>query len=236
MSKTFLKAEWRKLIMANYVIDQRILNKYLPYKTEIDLWEGNCYVSLIGFLFKNTKIKGLSIPFHSNFEEANLRFYVRYNDNGISKRGVVFIKEIVPKFALTLVANMVYNEKYETMPMEHSWESSNGKLNVEYKWKKGAWNSLKVIAEPIATEIENGSKEEFITEHYWGYTKISTAKTSEYGVEHPKWKVYPVEDFKIDVDFERIYGNDFGFLKIEKPDSIFLAEGSEIEVKDGRVI
>ncbi len=236
MAKTFLKAEWRKLIIANYAVDQDILKKYLPYKTEIDLWKGNCYVSLVGFLFKNTKLKGLRIPFHTSFEEANLRFYVRYNDNGIWKRGVVFIKEIVPKLALTLVANTVYNENYETLPMKHSWESSGDKLSVEYKWKKGNWNSLKVIAGTTAIEIENESEEEFITEHYWGYTKISSTKTSEYGVEHSKWKVYPIEECIIDIDFERIYGKDFGFLNQEKHKSIFLAEGSEIEVKEGRVI
>ena len=113
MTKTFLQAEWRKLAMVNYSIDKKILDKYLPPKTEIDLWNDICYVSLVGFMFKNTKVKGLKIPFHTNFEEVNLRFYVRYEDNGEWKRGVVFVKEIVPKPALTFVANTVYKENYE---------------------------------------------------------------------------------------------------------------------------
>lgn len=104
--------------MANYAVNRKLLDKYLPGGTEIDIWNDTCYVSLVGFMFQDTKVKGLSIPFHVNFEEVNLRFYVRFNDNGEWKRGVVFIKEIVPRPALTWVANAVYKENYETMPMK----------------------------------------------------------------------------------------------------------------------
>jgi len=236
MANTFLQAEWKKLVMANYSVDLNRLKKHLPYKTEIDLWNGACYVSLVGFLFQNTRVKGLKIPFHINFEEVNLRFYVRYNDNGDWKRGVVFIKEIVPKPALTFVANTVYKEKYETMPMSHSWTTSPDTLTAEYKWKKKRWNSLMISAGKIPIPIGIGSEEEFITEHYWGYTKITDSKTSEYRVEHPRWDVYPMQNYLIDVDFEDIYGHDFSFLKAEMPKSVFLAEGSLIKVKGGRTI
>jgi uncharacterized protein YqjF (DUF2071 family) len=236
MTKTFLQAEWRKLAIVNYSVDKKLLDKYLPQKTEIDLWNDTCYVSLVGFMFKDTKVKGLKIPFHIDFEEVNLRFYVRHKDDGEWKRGVVFIKEIVPKRALTFIANTVYKENYETMPMSHSWTTSENNLTVEYKWKKNQWNSLKVIAEKNATLITEGSEEEFITEHYWGYTKISSDKTSEYGVEHPKWEVYETKDYLINVDFGDIYGRDFNFLTSAKPKSVFLAEGSVIKVKNGRRI
>jgi hypothetical protein len=234
MPNTFLQAEWRKLAMANYSIDPKVLQHYVPLGVELDLWNGTCYVSLIGFMFLNTKLKGLKIPFHTYFEEVNLRFYVRYNDQGIWKRGVVFIKEIVPKPALTLVANTVYGEKYETMPMWHQWDNTADSLSVTYQWKKKRWNSFSIIAETHAQAIGEGSEEEFITEHYWGYTKINDRITSEYGVEHPRWEVYPTKSYSIDVDFGAVYGNDFAFLNNETPRSVFLAEGSEIEVKEGR--
>ena len=237
MAKTFLKAEWRKLAMANYEIDPQILKPYLPFKTELDLWNGRCYVSLVGFMFLNTKLKGLKIPFHTNFEEVNLRFYVRYKDGDIWKRGVVFIKEIVPKHALTLVANTIYGEKYETLPMSHTWETHPDKQFVEYKWKKrSGWNSIKVITDLGLHPINEGSEEEFITEHYWGYTKLKNNQTSEYGVEHPRWQVYKTLDYTIDVNFGENYGSDFSFLGDQKPQSVFLAEGSLIEVKSGRRI
>lgn len=236
MPTTFLKAEWRKLAMINYAIDPTILEKYLPNGTELDLWNDICYVSLVGFLFKNTRVKGIKIPFHVNFEEVNLRFYVKYNDNGKWKRGTVFIKEIVPKAAITFVANTIYKEHYETMPMSYSWTASQDQLTVEYKWKKGRWNALKVTTSAVPSDIAPGSEEEFITEHYWGYTKISDIKTSEYGVEHPRWQVYTTQEFALDVDFKEVYGQDFAFLKNEEPKSVFLAEGSEIKVLGGKRI
>ncbi len=236
MAKTFLKAEWRKLVMANYGIDPKILAPYLPPKTELDLWKGTCYVSLVGFMFLNTKVKGFSIPFHINFEEVNLRFYVRFHHENEWRRGVVFIKEIVPKPALTFVANTLYNEHYETLPMNHSWKQDNDTLQVEYCWKMKTWNSISVTTSTEIVPITSGSEEEFITEHYWGYTRINKFKTAEYGVEHPRWGIYKTLSFKIDVDFADVYGNEFGELRSTQPVSVFLAEGSDIFVKEGRTI
>ena len=235
--QTFLTAEWRKLAMANYAVDPAILRPYLPYKTELDLWQDTCYVSLVGFMFLDTTVKGFKIPFHIDFEEVNLRFYVRYQDGRQWKRGVVFVKEIVPKVAITWVANTIYKENYETLPMGHTWEVGGGALGVEYRWrKKGAWQSLHVVTDYEAVDIQTGSEEEFITEHYWGYARIHDHKTSEYEVVHPRWQVYPVRRYAVDVDFAKVYGEDFGFLKRETPRSVFLAEGSEIKVLAGSVI
>ncbi|MBX2898491.1 MAG: DUF2071 domain-containing protein [Cyclobacteriaceae bacterium] len=233
---SFLTAEWRKLIMANYAVDSNLLQRFLPAKTELDFWNNTCYVSLVGFMFLNTRLKGIKIPFHINFEEVNLRFYVRFRHKLEWRRGVVFIKEIVPKPALTFVANTIYKEKYETLQMKHVWKNLADALEVEYSWKKGNWSSFKVVAHNQAVQIEAGSEEEFITEHYWGYTKITDQKTSEYQVEHPRWLLYPIKEFQIDVDFTNVYGLPFGFLKTEKPKSVFLAEGSEINVHGGKII
>jgi uncharacterized protein YqjF (DUF2071 family) len=231
----FLTAEWRKLIIANYLIDKDVLKKYLPYKTELDLWEGDCYVSLVGFLFQNTKVLGIKVPMHINFEEVNLRFYVKYNDNKKWKRGVVFIKELVPRPALSFIANTIYKEHYYTVPMSHSFLNRDRKLEVEYTWKYNTIEQrLKVTASDTLTNIPEKSKMEFITEHYWGYTKINENKTFEYEVTHPRWQAYEVLDHEIIVDFELVYGKDFGFMNALSPASIMLAEGSLITVKNKR--
>ncbi len=232
MASNFLTARWEKLLMANYEINPNILAKYVPFGTELDLWEGKCMVSLIGFMFLDTKLKGIKVPFHSNFEEVNLRFYVKKLDNGTWKRGVVFIKEIVPKPAITIIANLLYQEHYHTMPMKHAWEISDNNLLIEYAfYYKKNWHSFNIIAAQTASEISIGSEEEFITEHYWGYTLLSPTKTSEYEVVHPTWKVYPTINHSIHVDFEAVYGSDFKILNELTPRSVFLAEGSEIAVK-----
>ncbi|TKC00444.1 YqjF family protein [Pedobacter cryophilus] len=236
MKKIFLTAEWRKLAMANYIIDPTILQKYVPPHTELDFYNGNCYVSLIGFMFLNTKIKGFKIPFHINFEEVNLRFYVRYKEGNEWRRGAVFISEVVSKPMISLVANTLFHEHYTTLKTKHSWETKNNKLHISYQWKKKEWCKFALEAEFEAQPFLQGSEEQFITEHYWGYTTAGKQTTSEYGVEHPSWEIYKVNNHQIEVDFEDMYGADFAFLNQEKPNSVFLAEGSEVLIRDGRKI
>ncbi|WP_375562316.1 YqjF family protein [Bernardetia sp. OM2101] len=235
---SFLKAEWRKLAIANYEIDPKLLLPYLPFGTKLDLWKGKCYVSLIGFMFKDVKLLGFRIPFHTEFEEVNLRFYVTRLEQkeGLKmlKRGVVFIKEIVPKPAITFVANTVYGENYETMKMSHQWIENENNREIEYTWQKNKnekINSIYLKTAKNLSEIKEGSKTEFITEHYWGYAKQSETETNEYEVTHPTWRNYDVLDYKINADFGGIYGEEFSFLDHQKPDSVMLAEGSKITVE-----
>jgi uncharacterized protein YqjF (DUF2071 family) len=229
---SFLTAEWRKLALANYVVNPDVLLPYLPYKTELDIWQGKCYVSLVGFMFANTRLLGVPIPFHTNFEEVNLRFYVRYKEGNEWKRGVVFIKEIVPRHAIAFIANTLYKEHYQTMPMRHLWQQNNGVQLVQYDWKYNQkWQSIQVNASLQTQAIDEGSETEFITEHYWGYTQIDAQQTYEYQVTHPRWEQYVVKNYQINVDFGLVYGKDFAFLNQLEPHSVMLAEGSGITVE-----
>lgn len=234
---SFLNAQWRKLALANYVVDPQVLQEFVPAGTELDLWQSKCYVSLVGFMFVDTRVLGLKIPGHVNFEEVNLRFYVKYREKDSVKRGVVFIKEIVPRSAITFVANKLYKEHYQTLPMRHSWIEKKAHREVKYSWKTGTiWNNFEVKADLDSLEMEEGSETEFITEHYWGYSRKSANKTFEYEVTHPRWEYYPVKAYQIDVDFEKTYGEKFAFLNNQTPDSVMLAEGSEITVEGKRRI
>jgi uncharacterized protein YqjF (DUF2071 family) len=237
MAKTFLTSEWRKLIMANYAVAEDVLQPYLPLGTELDRYEGRCYVSLVGFLFQNTRLKSVPIPFHRIFEEVNLRFYVQHTKpTGEQRRGVVFVSELVPRFALSLVANTIYGESYASVPMRHQWEEIEGQRSVRYQWRhKSRWNELQVKAALHQQPIEADSAEEFFTEHYWGYTKRGDW-TSEYQVLHPRWTMYPILQHSIDVDFGALYGSEFASLSKQEPESVLLAEGSEIEVRAGERI
>jgi uncharacterized protein YqjF (DUF2071 family) len=235
MERKFLTAEWRNLIMANYIIDPKLLLPYLPLQTELDKFNGEIYASLVGFLFAETKLMGVKIPFHVNFEEVNLRFYVRYKDGNNWKRGVTFIKEIVPKPAITFIANSISHEKYCTMPMQHFYEDKENEKKVAYTWKlNNKWNQLMAITENIAVPMQPGSEEQFIAEHYWGYSKYNDKTTFEYAVQHPEWKVYPVKEFLVDCNFGALYGDPFSYLKNEIPSSVFMAQGSAVEVLNKR--
>ena len=237
MRQTFLRAEWRNLVMANYEIDPSNLLPYLPAQTELDFWNGKCFISLVGFMFLNTQVLGIKIPFHINFEEVNLRFYVRYKEEGEWKRGVVFIKEIVPKAAISFVANNLYGENYVTLPMRHSWEDTAIVKKVAYEWQfNKEWNYIKVETEKEAKPIVEGSEAAFITEHYWGYTQKDAQTTSEYQVEHPKWNIYEVLKCDIHCDVGNLYGVEFVESFQQAASSIFMADGSKIEVKKGSLL
>jgi len=230
---SFLTAKWTNLALINYEIDAKILEKYVPNGTELDFWNNKCYISLVGFMFEDVKLLGLKIPLHTNFEEVNLRFYVKRIEEGKWKRGVVFIKEIVPKLALKIVANTVFKENYETLPMKHKVIENENTFNFTYDWKKDKkWNSIALETEKNLIKIEENSEAQFITEHYFGYTKVNHTKTFEYEVKHPIWKQYNVLNSKIDVDFEATYGNEFAFIKDLIPTSVILAKGSKVSVEN----
>jgi len=236
MTKTFLTAEWRKLIMAQYVVSPQTLFPFLPRGVELDLFEGRCYVSLVGFLFDRVRVRGIAIPFHTKFEEINLRFYVRRIEaDGSRRRGVVFIREFVPRFAIAYVAKRFYDEPYLTLPTRHHIASSNQSLAVDYEWKHGdRWHRLNVVTSSSAQPIVAGSEEEFLTEHYWGYTKRSDGSTSEYEVRHPRWQTYAARQAEVKADFGTLYGDGFASLTETQPISVLLAEGSAVSVQDGR--
>lgn len=235
MPSTFLTAEWRKLIMAQYPVDPATLAPWLPSGLQLDLFRGTCYVSLVGFLFDRVRVRGIAIPFHTRFEEINLRFYVvRTEPDGTRKRGVVFIREFVRRAAITILASSLYEEPYATLPTRHSILLTPDSLHVSYAWRhRDIWQNLTVEAEPTPQPIAAGSEEEFVTEHYWGYTKRSHGTTSEYGVQHPRWSVYPIRSFTIEADFASLYGKAFANLNHQPPASVLLAEGSEVSVSTG---
>lgn len=231
----FLKAEWRKLAIINYEINPEILLPYLPKGTALDFYKGKCYVSLVAFMFLNTKLLELPVPFHRNFEEVNLRFYVKKKEKGTWKRGVVFIKEIVPRPALSFVANTIYKENYHTMQMKNLIHQKDDELLIRYSWKDKNWHSIQIIAENAPRPMEANSEFEFITEHYFGFTKKGNT-TSEYEVCHPKWDCYTIKDHQLDIDFQKNYGNNFECLNHRNPISVMLAEGSEVQVKTKKYI
>ena len=237
MPKPFLTAEWRNLLMANYTIDPAVLKPHLPCRTELDDFNGNYFVSLVGFLFCNTKVLGLPIPFHRTFEEVNLRFYVRYKEGNNWRRGVVFLKEIVPRHMITFVANTLYGENYTTHRMYHEWKQTEDNLDVCYYWKVGPeWNYLKAVAKAEPSALASGSEEEFITEHYWGYTFVNENCSGTYQVAHPSWRVHNVKEHQVLCNAEALYGAAFAEALNQPPSSVFLAEGSAIEVMKGSKI
>jgi uncharacterized protein YqjF (DUF2071 family) len=235
-ARKFLTARWIHLAMLNYAVEPSLLEDLVPPGTEVDSFGGKTFVSMVGFQFLDTRVLGVPVPFHRNFEEVNLRFYVRRSAGDGVRRGVVFVKEIVPRAAIAWVARRLYNERYVALPMAHQDEVGDlPEPRIEYEWRyRGRANRLGVRVGGSPYLPAEVSEESFITEHYWGYVRQRSGTTLEYRVEHPRWRVWRASEAELDCDAAGLYGEAFAPFLSVPPSSAFLAEGSAIAVRLGR--
>ncbi|HKV03511.1 MAG TPA: DUF2071 domain-containing protein [Candidatus Acidoferrales bacterium] len=231
----FLSAEWRDLVMLNYEVAPGSLKEFVPRGVELDAFDGRTFVSLVGFHFLRTRLFGLlPIPFHTDFDEVNLRFYVRRRADDGDRRGVVFIREIVPKRTIAWVAGFAYGEKYVARPMRHTISSDNVNTSAEYQWQlDGEWCSLHAKASGAPAQPREGSLEQFITEHYWGYAARRDGGCLEYHVSHSPWRVWNSVTAGFDGHAGSLYGFALSGVLRRPPDSAFIADGSAVRVFTG---
>src|SRR6266849_5365751 len=233
--KRFLTAEWRDLVMLNYEVEPRILEKYVPSRTTLDAFQGKTYVSLVGFRFCRTKLFGaLPIPFHADFDEVNLRFYVSRKEGKEVRRGVVFITEIVPRWAVAATARVFYGEDYVCLPMRHQISCEGGRIAAKYEWRvKNEWCSLMAEGAGKPELPRDGSLEQFITEHYWGYTARKDGGSLEYHVTHVSWRVWASSKAEFTGDASGLYGVELGGVLRGRATSAFITDGSAVTVFRG---
>lgn len=225
----FLTAAWRNLLMVNFAVPPALLRRLVPAGTELDSHDGTTFVSLVAFQFVDTLVRGVRIPFHHSFEELNLRFYVRRMVDGEIRRAVVFVREVVPRWAIAALARLVYNEPYLALPMRHS--VTGDPPRVQYQWRhRGSWLSVGATARGDLTVPSQEDHRAFITEHYWGYTRQRDGSTLEYRVTHPRWGVWAAELNELP-DLGRFYGDEWAGLT--QPVSVLIADGSEVAVYPG---
>jgi len=231
--------------MLNYGVDPELLNHLVPAGTQLDQFEGKTYVSLVGFRFLRMRVRGIWIPFHSDFDEVNLRFYVKREGAapgppGPPRRGVAFVREIVPRYAIAKVARAVYHENYIALPMGHQViepTSEHGRIQAEYRWRHNRkWNSIRVECSGRPGLPPQGSLDEFITEHYWGYARQPDGSGMEYHVEHDRWRIWTAAQAKFQGDTAALYGPGLAACLNREPDSAFLAQGSPVAVYPGHGI
>lgn len=233
MNATFLTAEWRDLVMLNYAVERTLLEPLVPPGLELDEFDSTTYVSVVGFLFLRTRIFGIAFPFHRDFEEVNLRFYVRHRAAEGWRRGVVFVREIVPRRAIATLAQRFYGEPYAAFPMSHVIEREGDRLRCRYGWRRnGRDEFISAAADSPPAFVAPGSLEEFITEHYWGYT-ARRGQCAQYQVEHPPWRVWRATEALFEADVASLYGPGFAAPLSAPPTSAFIAEGSPVVVRRG---
>jgi uncharacterized protein YqjF (DUF2071 family) len=236
--RVFLSADWRDLVMLNYEVEPGLLNRFVPPGTSLDSFQGRTYISLVGFRFCRTKLLGrFPVPFHSDFDEVNLRFYVRRKEGCDDRRGVAFIAEVVPRRAIATMARVLYGENYVCLPMRHKIEAVDFGNTVQYEWRvDGQWCRIFAQTTDLPKQPPEGSLEQFITEHYWGYSIQRSGETLEYQVEHVPWKVWATAEARFEGEASTLYGRDLGAVLQRRPDGAFVADGSPVIVFMGNRI
>ncbi len=230
--ENLLTCEWRKLAFVNYIVPPEVVEKYLPAHTKIDFYNGNCFVSLVGFEFKNVEMAGIKVPFYSDFEEINFRFYVKRFDGSQWRKGTVFISEIVNKSALGILANTLVRENYQILPTSKEIKETENELDVKYSWTfKEEEQHLRVKSGKLASPYTENSESDFILDRLLGYGKIDEKTSNEYRIHHSSWQTYTVKEYSIHVDFARLFGAEFSMLSSMTPHSVMLTEGSKVEIK-----
>jgi hypothetical protein len=236
--KPFLTARWEDVVLVTYRIGADLLAASLPAGLEADRRPGDpagtAYVSLVAFRFLDTRVKGLAVPMHRDFPEVNLRAYVRTTSDP-RRRGVSFISELVPKPAITMVANLVYHEHYRTVPMDCDVREVGGRRRMTVNIELGdRMHSIACTGDAPAQPTAAGGVEDFFKEHEWGFGRDADGELVTYRVAHPVWKAYrcTLEDLELDVSFHELYGEPWSVLDGAEPVHVLFAEGSAITVFD----
>ncbi|MCU0647596.1 MAG: DUF2071 domain-containing protein [Gemmatimonadaceae bacterium] len=231
MTRPFLTAEWRHLLMVNWRVPPAVLAPLVPRGTELDCWDGSPWASIVAFRFLRTRLLGVPLPGYRDFDEVNLRFYVRRREGREWRRAAVFVRELVPHRAIAWVAQLAYNEPYRALPMRSTIVSQGAGGALTFAWRRnGQWESVGARVDAAPQPCDPASNAAFITEHYWGYTRQRDGGTIEYQVAHPPWRVAPARDVTITADIASLYGSAFADIMAQAPDSAFVAEGSAVTV------
>jgi uncharacterized protein YqjF (DUF2071 family) len=225
--RPFLTARWSHVLLATFVVPPNLLAPYLPSGLELDMREGHAFASLVAFDFLDTCVLGVAWPGFRSFPELNLRFYVRRRE----ERGVVFVRELVPKRLIASLARALYNEPYVAAPMTSIVVEDDESVSVEHRLSfAGRTHTMRAVGIKPAYVPEPTSEEAFFKEHHWGYGKTRSGRTLRYYVWHPVWSVYPVREAHIDLDWASVYGPRWASMQGAKPASTVLAVGSEVAV------
>lgn len=229
MRNNFLVAHWENLVVASFKADKQLLQPFVPRGTELNDWNGDYYMSLLGFQFSRARFCGIPSPFYRRFEELNLRFYVRQKVKSGWRKGVVFIKEVIPSKLVGCIAKWLYHENFAALPMHHHIYTGNDGRHTEYYWEQESKPGyLKLCSQLQPEPAVPGSLPAFIHDHYIAFTK--TKKHSyTFDIQHPDWNIYPALSFEMQLDAVALYGEAFRDA-FSQPATAFLLDGSKTNV------
>ena len=235
--KLSLATEFRKVALINYIVPPEILDKYLPKHTEPDLYNGNCYISLVGFHVHNLKLNDIKLPVIKDFEEIDLQIYVKRFNGASWVKGVVVISRIFEQPGLTVLTNTIFKTNYNSYPTRGEVKQTEEQLEVKYSWEyKDISQSFSVISSHLAAPYDKNSEAAFLLDRPFGFIKAGEEETYQYTINHASWHLYTVEEYSVDVDFSRQFDPTFNILNSRVPQSVMLTEGSSVEIGENVLV
>ncbi|PCJ93196.1 MAG: hypothetical protein COA50_14260 [Flavobacteriaceae bacterium] len=224
-SNIFMTGNWEDLIISTFEIDKNILEKYLPYDTELDLYHGKALLSTVAFTFSKVSFYGIKVPFHQQFGQLNFRIYVKSKIDG--EKGVVFLKEFAPKPLIAFVASTFYNEPYQYKKIRSTKSILENQINMEYAYKN---IHIQATANRLTRSLKENTLEHFIVDRYIAFIKGSETKTYQYTIGHKPWKLYNVKTSYTDDSVLSLLPHEFNNAKLI---STYFVDGSEVTVRKG---
>jgi uncharacterized protein len=226
--RPFLTARWENLLVVTYAVPDRALSSHLPQGLSLDRLGGSARVSFVAFDFARTRVYGLALPGHVNFPEINLRCYVRAGDD----RGIIFLREFVPRLGVVVGARVRYNEPYERIPMRSHVGPVAGRadrLRIRHVFGDRL-SSVTAEVDAVGSLPDEASDGRWLTHQTFGFGQTRWGGLRQYRVEHPLWPLHTVHRLDLDVDFAGLYGEEWGFLAGATPSHVTFAAGSAVAV------
>ena len=226
--------DWQHLLTATWAVHPSLLAPMVPARAILDLWNGDALLSLVGMRAVNVRVSGLPVPLHQDFDQISMRFCVRREVAGETRRGLVFVKQIVPSASMTLVDRLLYHANYVNAPTRHDIEPGEQGW-TSYEWLVGErWNRFSAVRAGAAVAPAEQSIEEFISHRPWAYSRQADGSTLESCAEHPRWEVWPAQEMLLDCDVAPLFGVEYVPVFASQPIATFVAVGSTVALNTPR--
>ena len=228
--RPFLTAHERYIAMLSYRADPALVKPYIPTEVELDLYGGEMFLSLVAFLSLETRLPLFSNLKQTNFERIDLRFNVRRKSADTWRRGISFVRRILPKAVASGMARAFPTEIASGSPLKSDIVDCDNTINVNYSWKCATkWRSLQMCAAGTPRAIPAGTFEDYLLERNWYFGEFRRG-CSEYRVERPRWRVWEVSCANLDHDINKLFPEEFAQLLSRPPALQLLAEGSHVQL------
>ncbi|MFD1587458.1 YqjF family protein [Halorientalis brevis] len=181
---SLLAMRWEDVVFAHWAIDPAIVATKLPADLSVDTFDGNAYLSVVGFDMRDIRPRGF--PLGRSFPELNLRTYVQ----GDAGPGIYFFNLDADDALSVALARRLFRLSYYRAEIEIE-EGDDGVLIRSHRTDDSVPpTDFDATCRPRGDpdEPEPGTLAWFLTERYRFYANVGGGDHLFVGtVDHPSW-------------------------------------------------